>query len=68
MGNGITPTNHLAVQWFLQADTHDLDELREITKLFVVRNFRKIRTVNRASLRPLGEHPALLMEIMLDAI
>ena len=57
-----------AVGWFIAADLHSLDDLRDATFGFVARNFRKIRSDHKDSLRQLGQHPELMMEVMMDAI
>ena len=54
--------------WFIQADQYKLDDLRESALRFVARNFRRIRAEAKPTLLPLQEKPALMMEVMLDAI
>ena len=60
--------NSNVVLWFIQANEHALDDLRDRTKRYLARNFRSIRDSNRQSLVPLAQYPELMMEVMLEAI
>ena len=57
-----------AVGWFIEANQYGLDDLRDSTFKFVSRNFRKIRTEHKDSLRQLGQYPELMMEVMMEAL
>ena len=57
-----------AVSWFIQADQYGLDDLRDSTFKFVARNFRTIRSQHKDSLTQLGQHPELMMEVMMEAM
>ena len=57
-----------AVGWFIQADQYGLDDLRESAFRFVGSNFRRIRSEHKESLKPLSEHPELMMEVMMEAM
>ena len=57
-----------AVAWLVQAEEHQLDELRSLTLAYVKREFRRIRMVARDSLRVLSEFPDLMVEVMADSM
>ena len=47
---------------------YGLDDLRQATFRFLTRNFRLIRSEARSSLNVLQEHPAIMMEVMMEAL
>ena len=59
---------HNAIIWFVNAHVHQLEDLRETGKKYIARNFRRIRTEARGTLQLLGQHPELMMEVMVDAL
>ena len=54
-----------AIPWFIQADEHKLDELREMSFKFIARNFRRIKAEAKETLMLLKDKPELMMEVML---
>ena len=58
---------HNATQWLVQADQHEMGALRSVALRFLTRNFRQVRSDVKEALRLLQDHPALMMEVMLEA-
>ena len=58
----LAPPN--AIPWLVQAEEHQLGELRVLTLAYVKREFRRIRMVARDTLRILAENPDLTVEVM----
>jgi hypothetical protein len=57
---------HNAVLWFMQADEHALEGLREITLRYLSRNLSKIRAEAKDTLAKLTvEKPLLMAEVMM---
>ena len=56
-----------ATQWLVGADQWKMDELRTVALRFLARNFRQVRSDAKEALRLLQDHPALMMEVMLEA-
>jgi hypothetical protein len=60
--------SHICVEnvvfWFIQSDAFVLEELRELTLQFLVRNLGVLRASDAGSLLLLEEKPALLTEVM----
>ena len=61
----LAPPN--AIPWLVQAEEHQLSDLRALTLAYVKREFRRIRMVARDTLPVLAEHTALFLEVM-DAL
>ena len=60
----LAPPN--AIPWLVQAEEHQLGELRELAMAFVKREFRRIRMVAKDTLPILTENAALTLEVMDD--
>ena len=60
----LAPPN--AIPWLVQAEAHQLGELRELAMTFVKREFRRIRMVAKDTLPILTENAALTLEVMDD--
>ena len=60
----LAPPN--AIPWLVQAEEHQLGELRELAMAFVEREFRRIRMVAKDTLPILTENAALTLEVMDD--
>lgn len=61
----LAPPN--AIPWLVQAEEHQLGELRELAMTFVKRDFRRIRMVAKDTVPLLAQHPDLMVEVM-DAL
>ena len=58
----LAPPN--AIPWLVQAEEHQMGELRELTMAYVKREFRRIRMVARDTVQLLAQHPDLMMEVV----
>ena len=56
------------VHWFIESDKYELEQLRECTKRYLARNFRKVRKTHKQTLTPLAQYNTLMMEIMMEAL
>ena len=60
---------HNAVLWFMQADEHELEGLREIALRYLARNLGKIRAEAKDTLAKLAvEKPMLMAEVMMAGV
>ena len=60
----LAPPN--AIPWLVQAEEHQLGELRKLAMAFVKREFRRIRMVAKDTLPVLTENAPLTLEVMDD--
>ena len=58
----LAPPN--AIPWLVQAEEHQLGELRVLTLAYVKRSIRRIRMVARDTMRILVDYPDLTIEVM----
>ena len=56
------------VIWLVQAHMYGLEELRAVTLGYLTRNFRRVRSEAGATLNLLQEHPAIMLEVMMNAL
>ena len=57
-----------AIQWLVQADQHQLGDLRDSAFKYVARNMKAIKVQAKRTFELLRQHPDLLMEVMIEAI